>query len=158
MTRHVSVEASRSDEEIVDTPAMRHGRSLISLLLLIALGIVGYNFYFLCARKQANYEAKLEETDRLESEIAVLKQQNKILSERVNYLKTDAGVEEVAREKLGLVRKDEVAFVVVPAMKEDAPDAPVYVPKPPPRKPTFMQKALHSIFEPGFPYAIDSGH
>lgn len=151
MTHSISVEAS-SEEVIVDTPAMRHGRSLISLLLLVALGFVGYNFYFLCARKQAAYEAKLAENDRLESEIAVLKQQNKILSERVSYLGTDAGVEEVAREKLGLVRKDEVAFVVVPALKEDAPDAPVYVPKPPPRKPTLMQRALHSIFSPGFPH------
>lgn len=150
MTRHVSVEPS-AEEVIVDSPAMRHGRSLISLLLLIALGVVGYNFYFLCARKQQAYEAKLTEIDQLESEIAVLKQHNNLLTERVSYLGTDAGVEEVAREKLGLVRKDEVAFVVVPALKEDAPDAPVYIPKPAPRKPTLMQQALHSIFEPGFP-------
>lgn len=150
MSRHVSVE-STSEEILVDTPAMKHGRSLISLLLLIALGFVGYNFYFLCARRQASYESKLAEIDRLDSEIAVLKQKNKILSERVTYLGTDAGVEEVAREKLGLVRKDEIAFVVVPAMKEDTPDEPVYIPKPPPRQPTLMQRALHSIFEPGFP-------
>ncbi len=150
MSRHVSVEM-RSSEESIESPAFRHGRSLISLLLLVALAAVGYNFYFLCARKQAAHEAKLTEIDRLESELAVLEQQNKILTERVAYLRTDAGVEEVAREKLGLVRKDEVAFVVVPALNTESPDAPVYVPRPPARKPTMMQRALHAIFEPGFP-------
>ncbi len=150
MAQHVSVE-TRSSEESIESPAFRHGRSLISLLLLLALAVVGYNFYFLCARKQAAHEAKLTEIDRLESELAVLEQQNKILVERVAYLRTDDGVEEVAREKLGLVRKDEVAFVVVPALHSDLSDAPVYVPRPPARKPTLMQRALHAIFEPGFP-------
>ncbi|MEW6280908.1 MAG: septum formation initiator family protein [Candidatus Eremiobacterota bacterium] len=144
--------STQTDPEVIpDSPSVRAGRSLISLALLLALGFVAYNFYFLCAQKQLAYEQKLREIDHLDSEIAVLKQQNSILDQRVSYLRTDAGVEEVAREKLGLVRPGEVAFVVVPALAADLPDAPVYVPRPAPRRPSFVQRALHAIFEPGFP-------
>ena len=41
---------------------------------------------------------------------------------RVSHLKTDVGVEEVAREKLGYVYADETAYVVVPAQPPQKPE------------------------------------
>lgn len=57
------------------------------------------------------YEHK-RELQTLEAELASLKSRNGELREEVDELKTPAGVEELARETLGLVKPGEQAYVV----------------------------------------------
>jgi cell division protein FtsB len=87
---------------------------------MIALGLTGLfcsfglGLYSLCMERQANFEAKLVELEELKSERRQLLSHNQRMRERVAYLQTDEGIEEVAREKLGLVRPGELAYAVVP--------------------------------------------
>lgn len=57
------------------------------------------------------YEHKREVTT-LEAELASLKERNGELRQEVDALQTPEGVEEVARETLGLVKPGEQAYVV----------------------------------------------
>lgn len=52
------------------------------------------------------------EVQTLEAELAGLKERNGELREQVDELKTPEGVEELARETLGLVKPGEQAYVV----------------------------------------------
>lgn len=94
--------------------APRQPPSVMSLVLLVALGFVGYNLFFVCQLKQQEYEEKQAELDHVQDDIYRCEIRNKQLDAYVKHLKTDAGVEEIAREKLGLVSPGEMAFVVVP--------------------------------------------
>lgn len=82
--------------------------------LTALLTVCGMGLYSLCLDRQANFEEKLVELDTLKSERQVLLVHNRKLRDRVGYLETDEGVEEVAREKLGLVRPGELAYAVIP--------------------------------------------
>lgn len=70
--------------------------------------------YSLCVNRQASFEDKLVELEALKDRKRFLVMSNKKKSDRVDYLKTDAGVEEIAREKLGLVRAGELAYTIIP--------------------------------------------
>ena len=78
------------------------------------LSVCGIGLYSLCLDRQANFEEKLVELDDLKDERRTLLSHTKKLKDLVAYLQTDDGVEEVAREKLGLVRQGELAYAVVP--------------------------------------------
>ena len=103
-----------SSEPETPKPA-RRPPSVMSLLLLVVLGVVGYNLYFVCQIKQVEFEEKQAELHRVEDDIYRARIRNKRLEAQFQHLKTDDGVEEIAREKLGLVSPGELAFVVVPA-------------------------------------------
>ena len=63
--------------------------------------------------KSAEYNAKLAEIKILQQEKEKLEEENEILQSKIEYLKTEKGIESVAREKLGLVKPSEIAFIVV---------------------------------------------
>lgn len=89
-------------------------KSVVSLGLTALFCAFSLGLYVLCEERQANFETKLVELEELKTERRVLLAHNARMRERVAYLQTDAGVEEVAREKLGLVRPGELAYAVVP--------------------------------------------
>lgn len=60
------------------------------------------------------------EVRTLEVELASLKERNGELRQEVDQLKTPEGVEEVARETLGLVKPGEQAYVVTGGASEEA--------------------------------------
>jgi cell division protein FtsB len=82
---------------------------LTALFATFALGL-----FALCKDRQNNFEDKLVELEGLKAERQSLRVHNERMRERVAYLGTDEGIEEVAREKLGLVRPGELAYAVVP--------------------------------------------
>ena len=88
--------------------------SLVACGLTLLFSAFGMGLYALCVERQANFEARLVELEDLKTERRTLRQHNDRMRERVSYLETDAGVEEIAREKLGLVRPGELAYAVVP--------------------------------------------
>jgi cell division protein FtsB len=86
------------------------GAMLVSALMFAA---VSYNLYFCCQIKQRELEDRQRELVKLKSDISLAEFTNSQLKAQVDYLSTDAGAEEVAREKLGLVKPGEVSFVVL---------------------------------------------
>ncbi len=105
MTRPTSSLRSRNPQ--IKNAAIAGGVTLL-------LSACGLGLYSLCLDRQANFEEKLVELDSLKDERRTLLAHNKRLRVHVAYLQTDEGVEEVAREKLGLVRPGELAYAVVP--------------------------------------------
>jgi cell division protein FtsB len=87
---------------------------MMSLVLVCVFTAFGFALHKVCSDRQAQFEAKLAELDVVKEEVETIAIHNDRLRERVTLLKTDAGVEEVAREKLGLVKPGELAFAVVP--------------------------------------------
>ena len=92
--------------------------SVVALGLTALFSLCGLALFALCQDRQADFEARLVELEGLKAERRVLLSHNERMRERVTYLQTDAGVEEVAREKLGLVRPGELAYAVVPPPPE----------------------------------------
>ncbi len=101
----------------------------MALGLFFGFGVLGAGLYNLCLDRQLDFETKLVELESLKSERRSLTDYNEVMRERVAYLKTNEGVEEIAREKLGLVRPGELAYAVVPPppskfIEEEEADAP----------------------------------
>ncbi len=94
------------------TPQVKN--SVVAAGLTAILSLCGIGLYGLCLDRQQNFEDKLVELETLKSDRRVLLSQNKTMRDRVAYLETDDGIEEIAREKLGLVRPGELAYAVVP--------------------------------------------
>lgn len=88
--------------------------ALFSLFLVMLFAGFGFVIFRVCSDRQSEFEAKLAELDDVNAQVHELNFVNDRLADRVKLLKTDDGVEEVAREKLGLVMKGELAYAVVP--------------------------------------------
>lgn len=82
------------------------GVGIISFVLLILFAIVSYSRIDLEKRyKEANIQIK-----RLEAKIDKQEERKKEISNLKAYVQTKSYIEEIAREKLGLVYEDEVIF------------------------------------------------
>jgi cell division protein FtsB len=80
----------------------------LGILLAIAFARVALADYEIHQQKQG-----------LERRIAQLKDENARLGERASYLKTDTGIELLAREQLGWVRPGDTAIVIVRDQAQD---------------------------------------
>lgn len=89
------------------------GPSGALLVTAILLSVVAYNLYYCCQIKQRELEECQQELVKLKSDISLTEYTNSQLKAQVEYLATDAGAEEIAREKLGLIKPGEVSFVVL---------------------------------------------
>ncbi len=70
-------------------------------------------FYQNYTQKQLEYEKKEAQLQKIEAEITAVENENKQLRREIAHLNTKEGVEEIAREKLGLIKPQEIAFVVI---------------------------------------------
>lgn len=86
----------------------RHHRSVlvISMILLLLLIMVSYNGITLRAKEASALAKEQELSDLLEAE----KARTKEIEELEKYVGTDEYVEQIAKEKLGLVGEDEIIF------------------------------------------------
>ncbi|MBO4653602.1 MAG: septum formation initiator [Lachnospiraceae bacterium] len=95
---------------IVPKKHMLAKRALSILILLVLVGGIGAASVIALHGAQDDYQKKLEEKERL----IRLKAQEEARSEEIEqyraYVKTRGYMEEVAREVLGLVYKDEILF------------------------------------------------
>lgn len=89
------------------------GQSGALLVTAVLFVLISYNLYYCCQIKQRELEERQRELVKLKSEISLAEYSNSLLKAQVAYLATDAGAEEVAREKLGLIKYGEVSFVVL---------------------------------------------
>lgn len=82
------------------------GMFLVSAVVIMLLVVVTVNS-FLLRQKQDTYAAREAELDAL---IAAEEERASELEEFKKYTQTQAYIEEVAKEKLGLVREGEIVF------------------------------------------------
>ena len=97
---------------------MRHG-PLIAVLLIVALavtlaGIFPFRQILAQNRHVENTNAKL----------TALQQENEVLQQHVDDLRTDVGVEEMAREQLGMVEPGEIGVTIQSPPGSELPPPP----------------------------------
>ena len=111
------------DDEVNDAlskrPAPNPAKAFFVSLLCSSLGL---GLLLLGDRGSSAWRRAQEESRALKGEIASLEKQNALLSARVrNAEQTTQELESIAREKLGLVKPDEVVFVL-PEEKSQTPN------------------------------------
>lgn len=84
----------------------RLGMFLVSVVVVMLLVVVSVNSVLL-KQKQETYREREAELDEL---IAAEEQRTTELEELRKYTQTQAYIEEVAKEKLGLVKEGEIVF------------------------------------------------
>jgi cell division protein FtsB len=111
------------------------GGPLLSLVLVFLLAVGGYYSLQIFQQQRLVCRSKQAELRQVEDQIRELQAQNALLRSQQARLQTPQGMEEVAREKLGMVRPGEIAFVVEPgppaeSVPEELPPAPPALPDP----------------------------
>lgn len=86
----------------------RNSLKIITAVVLVLFGALTYQ-KILLSNQIEGYQEKL---DGYKQDVKKLKQEAKEIEEQKEYVKSDAYVEEMAREKLGLVYENEVVFEV----------------------------------------------
>lgn len=84
----------------------RTGLGLIAIMVLMVCGVVSFNRQEL---DKTNVKAAAR-IDELQDDIDQAKEEAKDIKEKKAYVQTKKYIEEMAREKLGLVYKDEIIF------------------------------------------------
>jgi cell division protein FtsB len=92
----------------------------MALLTILLICVIGYNFTLAYNEKQGELQRKQDEIRQYERQIEKLRRENEQLRRDAEALRTEEGVEKVAREKLGLVKPNEVPFVVVENAKDES--------------------------------------
>ncbi len=111
--KHRAISEREREQREVD-PALRR-RKRLRLLAYTAAVLVGLGLAGLAVQAPLrSLVAQNERLDNVREEIAVLDRENEELDTRVTDLGTDAMIERLAREELGLVRPGEDAIVLVP--------------------------------------------
>lgn len=89
----------------------------------VILGLVVFAAVFLYSPAR-QYYLEMRANDQLQAEYDALNERNKAIQEEIDYLSTDEGVQDEAREQLGWVQEGEVA-VVVEGLEEEPEKEPV---------------------------------
>ncbi len=99
--------------------ARKHEKKLLTPLSLstILLVVFVFSVWSLYPVAKMQYQEERNKA-RLEAELEALKENNARLRAEVDRLKTPEGVEEVAREELGLVKEGENLYVVMDSQPE----------------------------------------
>ncbi|MFO7819946.1 MAG: septum formation initiator family protein [Halanaerobacter sp.] len=91
-------------------------KNLKRLITLIVLGIIVIFIFNIFLNLYQGHQkiGKLErKMDKLDQEITGLDQETKKLKERVEYINSNHSIEEIARKDLGLVKENELLYVIV---------------------------------------------
>jgi len=91
--------------------------SAARVALLLALPFVIYFLFAVGGKALKSYQLQ-EDESALRAEIARLTARNAELQAQREYFQTDAYIEQIAREQLGMVKKSETSYVIL------APEAP----------------------------------
>ena len=90
---------------------MKFVRSSLLVKLILLIVVVYATVTLVSLRRQIT--EKQAEAAQLTSSITSAEQENSRLTDAIENIDTDAGVEAVAREKLGMVAEGEIVFQVV---------------------------------------------
>ncbi len=89
---------------------------ILMVCLVIPLGVKFYGAY---QDKKAEYVNSIKEEASLKNDIIVETKRLEELNREESYLRTNAGVERMAREKLGLIKPGEIPFVLSSSGKKE---------------------------------------
>lgn len=120
------------------------GRTRTLTISLIVVGLLAVTFWSFYPAARIQYQEARQKA-RLEAELESLQERNDELQTQVDWLKTPEGVEEVARESLGMVKDGEHVYIVTNLLEETTLTAAACasISEPPP---TFTQSLLDGIF------------
>lgn len=91
--------------------AMQKHRGIILIVTLVVLTLLLLVYYLPYGGR--HYLTTREELNRVSAEIAALKVQNQELRDEITLLKSDTNyIEKIARQKLGMLKKNEIVFEV----------------------------------------------
>lgn len=85
-------------------------RRLILIVLLLILGFMTIKAYRLFLKKRIEYDDKLARITALDEELESENEREKLLESLKSQIITDEDYESLAREELGLIRKDEIVI------------------------------------------------
>jgi cell division protein FtsB len=105
---------------LVSGSAVRHRRVHLTPRALILALVVTALLIYLIAPLRA-YLGQRERVDQLQRQTQILERQKAMLERQVQMLKDPAYLERIARECLGMIKKGEIGFVVVPEGTEARP-------------------------------------
>jgi cell division protein DivIC len=131
------VNLALEDELVVRKPVgpppmvLRMAAILAVPLLLYALVATGQ-------KALDNYHLN-QQADALRGEVRALRDENIQLQQAILQARTDASIEAIAREQLGLVKPGDHAVVLVHPSPSSAPEAAPPPPSPPPPLPPWRQ-------------------
>ncbi len=92
-------------------PVRKKNRRLLSVFILVPVcALLCIVMVHLKEQEEEEYQEKLAQKSRLERMIAEEEAQTETISNYKAYVQTTSYIEEIAREVLGLVYKDEVLF------------------------------------------------
>ncbi|MCC7371728.1 MAG: septum formation initiator family protein [Chloroflexi bacterium] len=127
------------------TNLFRYTRTGPRLIALFLLPVVVYGFYSIGDRWYQNYVLTHQE-EMIRADVRRLREENLRLQKELNEARSDAGIERVAREQLGLVKPGDTAVqIVLPQGAAAAAVQPaVRAPEPaqtmtPPEKPAWLR-------------------
>ena len=82
-------------------------RVVVAFICLVAAVSLGTIF----VHQERTMSIQREQLRQLEQSLKELQESNDLLREEISYMDTDAYIERVAREKLGMIRKGETVYV-----------------------------------------------
>jgi cell division protein FtsB len=91
-------------------------------VVLVTLAFVGV--LFVAVFPSRTFLAQRASLSKVEEQLDVLGEQNRLLEERAELLRDDAEIERLAREEYHLVRPGEEAYVVLPSPDQAPPPEP----------------------------------
>jgi cell division protein FtsB len=121
------------------------------LVMVFVVPLLVYGAYSIGDRWYQNYILTRQE-ESIRAEVMQLREENLRLQKQLNVARSDAGIEQTAREQLGLIKPGDTAFQLVgpqgsaapaPARPAPAPSAPA--PQPTPERPGWL-RFLDGIF------------
>jgi cell division protein DivIC len=107
------------------------------LIMVFVVPLLVYGAYSIGDRWYQNYILTRQE-ETIRAQVMQLREENLRLQQELNEAKSDAGIEQTAREQLGLIKPGDTAIQLVgpqgaapaPARPAPAPTAPVVPPNP----------------------------
>jgi cell division protein FtsB len=114
------------------------------LLFLFVVPLLAYGAYSIGDRWYQNFILTRQE-EAIRAEVMALREENLRLQRELNFARSDAGVEKVAREQLGLIRPGDTAIQLVGPTGGQAAQAPARpaaappVPAPNPERPGWLR-------------------
>ncbi|MDQ7821689.1 MAG: septum formation initiator family protein [Candidatus Eremiobacteraeota bacterium] len=109
-----------------DSSRAKRLRGVFLFLIFSGLAFFAAYAFNLCyVQKKMEYELKLSQIQQVEQENERLQRENRELKKRIAYLNTKDGVESIAREKLGFIKPQEIAFVVISSPTPHPSKAPL---------------------------------
>lgn len=84
--------------------------ALETVLVIVIIGLLAYMMFTNTRKLRTEEHEYAAREEILERQIAEEQERTETLLEQKKYVKTDEYIEEVAREKLGLINPDEVLF------------------------------------------------